>query len=76
MGFVKILKIEVQLLNDMYSGIPNIGLKKFLVKTQKSAGPSKIYLVNPLSVCSELTSKAKYRMQFLFLDLKKIVASF
>ena len=67
-AFLKILKIAVHLLKDMYSGMPKIGLKKFLVKTQKSAGLSKIYLVNSLSVCNELTSKSQTRAaDFCFL---------
>ena len=40
---LKILKFAVHLLKDMYSEMPKIGLKKNLVKTQKSAGLSKIY---------------------------------
>ena len=59
--FLKILKIAVHLLKDIYSGMPKVGLKKFLVKTQKSAGLSKIYLVNSLLVCNELTSKSQTR---------------
>ena len=67
-AFLKILKIAVLLLKDMYSGMPKIGLKNFLVKTQKSAGLSKIYLVNSLSVCNELTSKSQTRAaDFCFL---------
>ena len=60
-AFSKILKIAVHLLKDMNPGMPNIGLKKFLVKTEKSAGMSKIYLVNSLQVCNELTSKSQTR---------------
>ena len=33
--FLKILKIAVRLLKDIYSGMPKKGLKKVLVKTQK-----------------------------------------
>ena len=52
----------------MYSEMPKIGLKKFLVKTQKSAGLSKIYSVNSLSVCYELTSKSQtWPADFYFL---------
>ena len=62
------LKIAVHLLKDMYSGMPKIVLKNFLVKTQKSAGLSKIYLVNSLSVGNELTSKSQtWPADFCFL---------
>ena len=61
----------------MHSGMPKIGLKKFLVKTQKSAGPSKIYLVNLLSVCNDLTLKVTNTgCRFLYFDLKKIIDLF
>ena len=59
MAFLKILKITVHLLKDMYSGMPKIGLKRFLVKAQKSAGLSKIYRVNSLSVCNKSISKSQ-----------------
>ena len=48
--------------------MPKIGLEKFLVKTQISAGLSKIYLVNSLLVCNELISKSQTRAEdFCFL---------
>ena len=76
-AFLKILKIAVDLLKDMYSGRPKIGLKKFLVKTQKSAGLSKIYLVNSLSVCNELTSKSQTRAaDFCFVTWKRLLIYF
>ena len=72
-AFLKILKIAVHPLKDIYSGMPKIGLKKFLVKTQKSAGLSRLYLVNSLSVCSEFTSKLKtWAADFGFQTLKRL----